>query len=72
MSMLRGVIGAMLLVLAFGAGLATQRYVLADDKGPRAECLILEKEFEDYTYVGGGDGSSKASDAIDLYNDLCR
>ena len=61
-----------LLVLAFGAGLATQRYVLAEDKGPRAECIILSNQFKDFTYVGGDKGSATAGDAIDEYNRLCR
>lgn len=67
--------GIIALALSFSAGLSLQRYALADERAPRGECLILERDLKEYTYITNQPGfepDSEGDRLVERYNRLCR
>lgn len=72
---------AAIVTVAFIGGIATERYALADEQGPRAECIILSNDLDELTYDPPANGRSEAvieaarergRTIVDRYNELCR
>ena len=59
----------------FFAGGVAAGYLLFDDapRKPTAACQIMEKDFKDLTFFGGGDRlTDKQKDLLEWYDDNCR